>query len=134
LQETGTTTKDKASVQIEHWVLSSINGNHCTPLFRTDPRHLSTDRCPRPTARWRCIHPQHAEESDVQVLAQWSDDVTYPRRTADYAPANCVQTKMDVCDPSSSSKNVHFRDNDGSDSVSLAHAHSLSLCSPSLYI
>jgi hypothetical protein len=123
LQETGT-TKDKASVQIEQWVLSSINGNQCTPLFRTDTRHLSTDRFPRPTARWRCFHAQQAEESDIQVLAQWSDDVTYPRRTADYAPVNCVQTKMDVCDPSSGgSKSVHF-DNDGSDSVSLA----LSLC------
>ncbi len=123
LQETGT-TKDKASVQIEHWVLSSINGNQCTHLFRTDTRHLSTDRFPRPTARWRCFHAQQVEESDIQVLAQWSDDVTYPRRTADYAPVNCVQTKMEVCDPSSgSSKSVNF-DNDGSDSVSLA----LSLC------
>jgi len=56
----------------------------------------------------------------MQVLAQWSDDVSYPRRTADYVPVNCVQSsKMDVSDPSGGgTKNVHFSENDGSDSAS----------------
>ena len=122
-QEVSTHTKDKTPIQIETWVLSSIVGNKCTPLFRTEPRHLSADRCPRPTARWRCVQRStQGEESDMQVLAQWSDDVSYPRRTADYVPVNCVQSsKMDVSDPSGGgTKNVHFGEKVGSDSVSPA--------------
>ena len=122
-QEVSTHTKDKTPIQIETWVLSSIVGNKCTALFRTEPRHLSADRCPRPTARWRCVQRStQGEESDMQVLAQWSDDVSYPRRTADYVPVNCVQSsKMDVSDPSGGgTKNVHFGEKVGSDSVSPA--------------
>ena len=100
-QEVSTHTKDKTPIQIETWVLSSIVGNKCTPLFRTEPRHLSADRCPRPTACWRCVQRStQGEESDMQVLAQWSDDVSYPRRTADYVPVSThthMHEYMHVC-------------------------------------
>ena len=58
----------------------------------------------------------------MEVLAQWSDDVSY-RRNADYSAVNCSgmdsSCKMDVGGPNSGGpKSVHFGgENDASDSV-----------------
>ena len=120
------TDKTGNAVQAEYWVLSSVNGTRYQPLYRTQNGRLSPDRFPRPTARWRrCTQrnqPQ-GEECDMEVLGQWSDDVSYVRRNSDYASVNCKgmesSSKMDIGGPNSGGvKSVHFNDDNASDSVS----------------
>jgi ubiquitin C-terminal hydrolase len=120
------TDKTGNAVQAEYWVLSSVNGTRYQPLYRTQNGRLSPDRFPRPTARWRrCTQrnqPQ-GEECDMEVLGQWSDDVSYVRRNSDYASVNCKgmesSSKMDIGGPNSGGvKSVHFNDDNASDSAS----------------
>jgi len=60
----------------------------------------------------------------MMVLCQWSDDLQYTRRNAEYAAVNCSSIdsscKMDVggSGPNSGgSKSVHFTEDNASDSV-----------------
>ena len=57
----------------------------------------------------------------MEVLAQWSEDLPYPRRNADYAAVSCTgmdaTSKMNVGGPLQGSKSVHFNEDNNSDSV-----------------
>ncbi len=112
--------KTGAGNQMEMWTLKSINGPNCLSLYCTEAQPLSADRFPPPTSRWRQLSQrnQPGSLSDMEVLAQWSDDVTY-RRNAEYAvnasgmDSSC---KMDM--GANNSKSVHFSGEDNaSDSV-----------------
>jgi len=112
------------AAQAERWVLTSVDGAKAVTLYQTAPRHLSADRCPPPTARWRRV-AAHGEagdvESDMVVMAQWCDDVSYARRNSEYSTVNCCvdsNCKMDVGPNSGDNKAVHFGGEDASDSAS----------------
>jgi hypothetical protein len=122
-QEIITASNAGEATPAERWLISSVEGAKVVTLYRTEPRHLSADRCPPPTARWQRV-AQRKDAADVDcdmvVLAQWCDDVTYTRRNADYSAVNCVDSncKMDVGGPNSGdNKAVHFGEDNNSDSV-----------------
>jgi len=137
-QEILSTSNEQAgdAAQAERWLLTCVDGAKAMTLYQTAPRHLSADRCPPPTAQWRRV-AAHGEagdvESDMVVMAQWCDDVSYTRRNADYSNVNCCvdsNCKMDV-GPNNDNKAVHFGGEDASDSVSFSFASPSAL--PSLF-
>jgi len=65
--------------QLERWVLTSVDGAKAAALYHTEPRQLSADRCPPPTARWQqLVQDGEAVDTDMFVMAQWSDSDAVP--------------------------------------------------------